>query len=123
MAGRQPGDRIRTCGYAPHQTTHPPAGATALLPCVDPGIWALKWYLLPVVLLSSSLVLTSALIVNNVQRQYPKFWIAPIPATTDGPRNSNEKCQPNREKKRHSDGHDLERVESNSPRLSHEFLS
>lgn len=61
------------------KTTHPPAGATALLPCVDPGIWALRWYFLPVVLLSSALVLASALIVNNIQRQYPKFWIAPIP--------------------------------------------
>ncbi|KAF2677067.1 hypothetical protein K458DRAFT_320576 [Lentithecium fluviatile CBS 122367] len=62
------------------KTTHPPAGATALLPCVDPEIWALKWYFLPVVLLSSSLVLASALLVNNFQRQYPKFWVAPIPA-------------------------------------------
>ncbi|KAF2788169.1 hypothetical protein K505DRAFT_256114 [Melanomma pulvis-pyrius CBS 109.77] len=61
------------------KTTHPPAGATALLPCVDPAIWALKWYFLPVVLLSSTLVLVSALFVNNIQRQYPKFWIAPIP--------------------------------------------
>jgi CBS-domain-containing membrane protein len=62
------------------KTTHPPAGATALLPCVDPKIFALKWYFLPVVLLSSSLVLGSALLVNNIQRQYPKFWVAPIPA-------------------------------------------
>ncbi|KAF2017475.1 hypothetical protein BU24DRAFT_334810, partial [Aaosphaeria arxii CBS 175.79] len=61
------------------KTTHPPAGATALLPCVDATIWALRWYFLPVVLLSSSLVLVSALLVNNLQRQYPKFWIAPIP--------------------------------------------
>lgn len=61
------------------KTTHPPAGATALLPCVDPTIWALRWYFLPVVLLSSTLVLASALLVNNIQRQYPKFWIAPIP--------------------------------------------
>jgi CBS-domain-containing membrane protein len=62
------------------KTTHPPAGATALLPCIEPTIWALRWYFLPVVLLSSALVLASALLVNNIQRQYPKFWIAPIPA-------------------------------------------
>ncbi|PVI05667.1 HPP-domain-containing protein [Periconia macrospinosa] len=61
------------------RTTHPPAGATALLPCVDPHIWALRWYFLAVVLLSSSLILVTALLVNNLQRQYPKFWIAPIP--------------------------------------------
>lgn len=61
------------------KTTHPPAGATALLPLTEPKIWALRWYFLPVVLLSSALVLVSALLVNNIQRQYPKFWIAPIP--------------------------------------------
>jgi CBS-domain-containing membrane protein len=72
------------------KTTHPPAGATALLPCVDAGIWALRWYFLPVVLLSSSLVLLSALLVNNIQRQYPKFWVAPIPAPAMQTRESKE---------------------------------
>ncbi|KAJ4292526.1 hypothetical protein N0V90_009189 [Kalmusia sp. IMI 367209] len=67
------------------KTTHPPAGATALLPCVDPTIWALRWYFLPVVLLSSMLVLASALLVNNIQRQYPKFWISPIPPKAPAP--------------------------------------
>lgn len=61
------------------KTTHPPAGATALLPCVDPNIHALGWYFLPVLLLSSALILASALLVNNIQRQYPKFWIVPLP--------------------------------------------
>lgn len=61
------------------KTTHPPAGATALLPCIDQHIWALRWYFLPVLLLSSSIVLVTALMVNNIQRQYPKFWVAPIP--------------------------------------------
>ncbi|KAF9810168.1 hypothetical protein IEO21_07099 [Rhodonia placenta] len=58
-------------------TTHPPAGATALLPALDDDIWALSWYYLPVVLLSSMLVLATALLNNNVQRRYPVFWIAP----------------------------------------------
>jgi len=61
------------------KTTHPPAGATALLPCTDPHIWALRWYFLPVLLLSSAIVLVTALLVNNIQRQYPKFWIAQLP--------------------------------------------
>ncbi|EUC27457.1 hypothetical protein COCVIDRAFT_102438 [Bipolaris victoriae FI3] len=61
------------------KTTHPPAGATALLPCVDPHIWALRWYYLPVLLLSSTIVLVSAVLLMNVQRQYPKFWVAQIP--------------------------------------------
>jgi CBS-domain-containing membrane protein len=61
------------------KTTHPPAGATALLPCIDQHIWALRWYFLPVLLLSSGIVLVTALMINNIQRQYPKFWVAQIP--------------------------------------------
>ncbi|CAA9966921.1 HPP family protein [Pyrenophora teres f. maculata] len=61
------------------KTTHPPAGATALMPCVDQHIWALRWYFLPVLLLSSAVVLGTALVTMNVQRQYPKFWVAQIP--------------------------------------------
>jgi CBS-domain-containing membrane protein len=61
------------------KTTHPPAGATALLPCIDQHIWALRWYFLPVLLLSSAIVLVTALMTNNIQRQYPKFWVAQIP--------------------------------------------
>lgn len=61
------------------KTTHPPAGATALLPCTEPAIWALRWYFLPVLLLSSAIVLASALLFNNMQRQYPKFWVAQLP--------------------------------------------
>jgi CBS-domain-containing membrane protein len=64
------------------KTTHPPAGATALLPCIDPHIWALRWYFLPVLLLSSAIVLVTALMVNNIQRQYPKFWVAHVPPPT-----------------------------------------
>ena len=59
------------------KTTHPPAGATALLVAVDRDIYELSWYYLPVVLLSSTLVLVTALIFNNIQRRYPVFWIKP----------------------------------------------
>ena len=59
------------------QTTHPPAGATALLPATEDAIWELSWYFLPVVLLSSAVMLGVALVVNNIQRRYPVFWIAP----------------------------------------------
>jgi CBS-domain-containing membrane protein len=68
------------------KTTHPPAGATALLPCIDQHIWALRWYFLPVLLLSSAIVLVTALMVNNIQRQYPKFWIAHIPPPPPAPK-------------------------------------
>lgn len=60
-------------------TTHPPAGATALLPATDDGVWELSWYFLPVVLLSSTLLMVSALLFNNLARRYPVFWIAPSP--------------------------------------------
>ncbi|KAJ5794615.1 Brefeldin A sensitivity protein-related protein [Penicillium paradoxum] len=60
-------------------TTHPPAGATALLPATSEEIWQLSWYFLPVILLSSTMLLACALLFNNLQRRYPVFWIAPNP--------------------------------------------
>lgn len=80
------------------KTTHPPAGATALLPCVDRNIHALGWYYLPVLLLSSTLILVSALLVNNIQRQYPKFWIAPIPASPPNQNKDTKSSPPDPEK-------------------------
>ncbi|KAI9703037.1 MAG: hypothetical protein M1820_006028 [Bogoriella megaspora] len=66
------------------KTVHPPAGASALLPAIDDQIWNLSWYYLPIVLLSSALILAVGLVVNNIQRRYPVFWIAadaPKPAS------------------------------------------
>ncbi|CAG7916380.1 unnamed protein product [Penicillium olsonii] len=60
-------------------TTHPPAGATALLPATNQEIWELSWYYLPVILLSSTMLLACALLLNNLHRRYPVFWIAPAP--------------------------------------------
>ncbi|KZV68116.1 hypothetical protein PENSPDRAFT_754332 [Peniophora sp. CONT] len=60
-------------------TMHPPAGATAIIPIVTVQATALGWYYLPVVLLSSILSLSVALLVNNVQRRYPAFWLTPRP--------------------------------------------
>lgn len=60
------------------KTTHPPAGATALLAAVDPDVRGMGWFLLPVVLLSSALVLVTALLVNNIQRRFPVFWVEPV---------------------------------------------
>lgn len=66
------------------RTTHPPAGATALLAAVDRDVHRLSWYLLPVILLSSTVVLVTALIFNNIQRRFPVFWIEPaIPAVAE----------------------------------------
>lgn len=66
-------------------TAHPPAGATALLPAVDEQVWNLSWYFLPVVLLSSMLLLACALLLNNLRRRYPVFWITPTPLPGPGP--------------------------------------
>ncbi|CAG8891771.1 unnamed protein product [Penicillium egyptiacum] len=73
------------------ETTHPPAGATALLPAVDEAVWALSWYYLPIVLLSSTMILGVALVVNNIQRRYPVFWISPPAAKPVLPQASNSK--------------------------------
>ncbi|KAF1835309.1 hypothetical protein BDW02DRAFT_496358 [Decorospora gaudefroyi] len=85
------------------KTTHPPAGATALLPCIDPNIWALRWYFLPVLLLSAAVVLVSALMVNNIQRQYPKFWAAQIPPPVGEPKAA-QQLQQKMEMKEDSEG-------------------
>ncbi|PFH47459.1 hypothetical protein AMATHDRAFT_6716 [Amanita thiersii Skay4041] len=59
------------------RTVHPPAGATAVLASVNVEIREMGWFLLPVVLISSLIILVLALIINNIQRQYPIFWIRP----------------------------------------------
>ncbi|KAL8910638.1 MAG: hypothetical protein Q9171_004093 [Xanthocarpia ochracea] len=59
------------------KTTHPPAGATALLAAVDKDVRDMGWYLLPVILLSSVVMLVTALLFNNVQRRFPVFWVGP----------------------------------------------
>jgi CBS-domain-containing membrane protein len=74
------------------KTTHPPAGATALLAAVSPEVYPMGWYYLPVVLMSSTLVLVSALVINNIQRRYPVFWWEPvIPAVAKSLRLDTEK--------------------------------
>jgi hypothetical protein len=58
-------------------TVHPPGGATALLAAVDPTIGAMGWFFVPLVLIGSLLMLGCALVVNNIQRQFPMFWWTP----------------------------------------------
>ncbi|KXN92838.1 hypothetical protein AN958_06415 [Leucoagaricus sp. SymC.cos] len=66
-------------------TTHPPAGATALLPATTKEIRDIGWYYLPVILLSSTLACAVALINNNIQRRYPVFWFTPLSPTPPTP--------------------------------------
>jgi HPP family len=60
------------------KTVHPPAGATALLAATDAGITDLGWWLLALIVLGSALMLTSALIINNIMRQFPMYWWTPV---------------------------------------------
>ncbi|RXW19108.1 hypothetical protein EST38_g6747 [Candolleomyces aberdarensis] len=62
-------------------TTHPPAGATALIAAVSPDIREIGWLYVPVVLLAASIALVVALICNNMQRRYPIFWWTPPDGT------------------------------------------
>lgn len=68
-----------SCGIASSlmtltKTVHPPGGAAALLAAVDPTVNALGWMFVPLTLLGSTLMLVVALLVNNIQRQYPSYW-------------------------------------------------
>lgn len=69
------------------KTVHPPAGATALLAATTPEITNLGWFLIPLVLLGSTLMVAVACVVNNIQRQFPIYWWTPAdlskPAESD----------------------------------------
>jgi CBS-domain-containing membrane protein len=59
-------------------TTHPPAGATALGAAVEAHIVTLSWHYIPVIVVSCVVMLTWALIINNIgRRRYPTHWWAP----------------------------------------------
>lgn len=68
------------------KTVHPPAGATALLAVTDARIVALGWFLIPVMVLGCSLMITVALLVNNIGRKFPLYWWTPaeLPMSAKG---------------------------------------
>lgn len=55
-------------------TIHPPAGATALLAATSADITDLGWFLIPLALLGSSLLVGVACIVGNLQQRWPVYW-------------------------------------------------
>ncbi|OAA77074.1 HPP family protein [Akanthomyces lecanii RCEF 1005] len=59
------------------KTVHPPAGATALLAVVDNRLLAIGWFLIPVMILGCGLMMSVALIINNIERRYPVYWWTP----------------------------------------------
>jgi hypothetical protein len=58
-------------------TVHPPGGATAVLAAIDPTTEAMGWMFVPFILLGSLLMFGVAILVNNIQRQFPVFWWTP----------------------------------------------
>ena len=60
------------------KTVHPPAGATALLCATEPTITSLGWLLIPMITLGTTLLLAVALLLNNIQRQFPVYWWTPV---------------------------------------------
>lgn len=64
------------------KTVHPPAGATALLAATDIQVQQLGWWLIPLVLLAATLMLASALVLNNAAgRRFPTYWWTPVNLT------------------------------------------
>jgi hypothetical protein len=60
------------------KTVHPPAGATALLAATTDDITELGWFLLPLILLGSTLMVAVACLFNNIQRTFPVYWWTPV---------------------------------------------
>lgn len=58
-------------------TVHPPAGATALLGVTADEVARIGWLLVPMVVLSASVMLVVAFLVNNIQRRFPQYWWTP----------------------------------------------
>lgn len=67
---------------------HPPAGATALAAATTPEVTEIGWFLLPVVLLGSTLMLATACLVNNIQRTFPRYWWTPMDLNRQFPTDS-----------------------------------
>jgi len=55
-------------------TVHPPGGASALIAATQAEITDLGWFLVPLILLANVLMLASACLLNNIQRQFPVYW-------------------------------------------------
>lgn len=56
------------------KTVHPPAGATALLCSTDPAITEIGWFLLPLIIIGSMLLVAVGCVLNNIQRTFPVYW-------------------------------------------------
>jgi CBS-domain-containing membrane protein len=73
------------------KTIHPPSGGTALIAATQADVRALGWYYIPVVMLSSVLMIAVGLITNNIQRQYPIYWWTSAPLKPASQKEKHEK--------------------------------
>ncbi|KAL1920132.1 uncharacterized protein VTP21DRAFT_1278 [Calcarisporiella thermophila] len=66
--------------------THPPAGATSMIPIVGGQTYRNLgyWYVL-IVIAEAAIMLAVALLVNNLQRRYPSYWWIPSPSPPPPP--------------------------------------
>jgi HPP family len=55
-------------------TLHPPGGATAVLAVADPGLRAIGWNLVPLVVIACLVMISVACIMGNLLRRYPVYW-------------------------------------------------
>jgi len=56
------------------KTVHPPAGATALLCSTTPEITKIGWFLLPLIIIGSAVLIAVGCVLNNIQRTFPIYW-------------------------------------------------
>lgn len=59
-------------------TVHPPGGASAVLAATEPVVTAMGWYFVGLVMWGTTLMLLVALVINNIQRQFPVYWWTPL---------------------------------------------
>ncbi|KAF2202651.1 hypothetical protein GQ43DRAFT_430586 [Delitschia confertaspora ATCC 74209] len=59
-------------------TVHPPGGASALLAAVLPEVTDMGWYFVGLIMFGTVLMLFVSLVVNNIQRQFPLYWVTAV---------------------------------------------
>lgn len=60
------------------KTVHPPGGAVAISCMTQDNLKNLGWHYMGFVMLSATLMTAWALIINNIERQYPIYWWTPV---------------------------------------------
>ncbi|KAF2012759.1 hypothetical protein BU24DRAFT_425378 [Aaosphaeria arxii CBS 175.79] len=59
-------------------TVHPPGGASAVIAATVPVFTEMGWFFVGLVMYGCTLMLAVALVLNNIQRQFPLYWWTPL---------------------------------------------